>query len=393
MISYTLGQLYTAKTANFPLTDVRCARKLNEFAAWDWSGEFAESASLSEVYTNIRVLVFRETVSAKDPMRKTVSFRLHDGVNLSDTALWEAIRTWNEEAFVRDSPRLHPAPLFRESVETGDTSYRSAVILLKDGIEIADPILFENVWKRLWKENPQVGEKPWMAMALPFQESAHVSDYGNRGFQKNVFEPICPIENLWKRLTWNRAFLETVGAADKEYGTYIASYSEVCKSADAWIHGPSGVLYDISMSSGPMTLDEFKDTAGVPAGYSPFVDFRVGDYEYKEAMYRFIMQKKELGVTPLLYDVSVHVDIPDTEDRGTAVVNAEVTRVYYNKHFYNPPEVVATSVSGTESGGISVPVVLSTDKSDDAGGFFEVELQNMNGELVSGRISWTARGY
>lgn len=393
MISYTVGQLYTTAAADFPLTDTRCARKLNEFGAWNWSGEFEAALRLSDVYTNIRTLVFRESVGAKDGLSKTVSFHLKDGVSASDASLWKTVLAWAETASVKDATRMHPSSMFRESVGAKDASHRNAVILLKDGVEISDPILFKNIWNRLWKEAPRVSEKPWMDISLPFWESVGASDYGNRGFQKNVFEEIPALERMERNASWKRVFQEEISAVEKEYATYLAAFYETAKAVDEWVHGPSGVLYDISITSGPMTLDEFNESAGVPAGYSPFVDFRVGDYEYETAMYRFIMQKKELGVNPLLYDLAVHVDIPDTEDRGTAQVGAEVTKVHYNKHFYTAPEVVATAVSGTESGGVSIPVVLSTDKSDDAGGYFEVELQNMNGELVSGRISWTARGY
>ena len=393
MISYTVGQLYTANTAKFPLTAVQCARKLNEFAAWMWSGDFAASVQLAEVYTNTKALVFYEKIGASDSFDKTVYFKVKETVTIKDHIIWNAVINLLDSCAVAELPRMHPSPIFRESVGYSDDFLISTLLLLQDGVTVKDVAGFVGKWKRTWHEYQPILEKSWKNVAFPLRDTFGCSDRTYKGLWEIVNEKIKIEENLHWKSTWNRMFEENVSVGEREYARYLSAYKEVCSVFSSLLHGPSGVLYDISFSSGPMTEDEFLNYESTPAGYSPFVDFRVGDYEYKDAMYRFIMQKKKLGVNPMLYDLAVHVDIPDTEDHGNTAVNAETTRVYFNKHFYNPPEVVATSVAGTESGGISVPVVLSTDKSDDAGRYFEVELQNSEGTLVSGRIAWTARGY
>lgn len=393
MISYRVGSYYTTASAAFPLTDARCQRALKEFAAWDWSGEFNDGLTLSDMQTIIRVFTFTESMGVSDDKRVSCVVRLMESVSMTDGTLKALRKRVLDGLYVKDTPRLHPAIHKEEAVKAADDSSRSYTVLLRDGLEIYDPISHRAVWKRTWSYRVAAGELGRRDVTIPFSESMSVSTDGNKSVGKHISESLALLDPLRSTRRFLRTFSENVETTEEKYARYVTTFHEVCRAADFRIENALGILYDIAFTDGPMSLEEFRDQSQTPAGYSPFVDFRVGDYEYQNAMYRFVLQKQDMGVNPLLYDLAVHVDIPDTEDRGTANVAAETTRVYFNKHFYNPPEVVATTVSGTTSGGISIPVVLSTDKSDDAGRYFEVQLQTPSGALVAGRISWTARGY
>lgn len=393
MISYRVGAHYTAASATFPLTDARCDRTLKEFAVWRWSGEFSDGLAFSTQPTVIRVYTFSEQMSVRDRETASCALRLKDGFILTDRTLNELRKRVLDGLGVGERPRLHPALQKGEDIKASEDSTRAYMVLLQDGLVIFDPLSHRVIWERTWSYRIAAGDLGRMDAALPFEELASAADSGNRIAGKQITETLALVDPLESSRRFIRTFSESVGTVEEKYAKYLTTFHEVCQTADFRIENAPGILYDIAFTDGPMSLAEFREQSQTPSGYSPFVDFRVGDYEYRNAMYRFILQKQDMGVNPLLYNLAVHVDIPDTEDRGTASIEAETTRVHFNKHFYTPPEVVATTVSGTTSGGISIPVVLSTDKSDDAGRYFEVQLQTPTGVLVAGRISWTARGY
>lgn len=447
MITYKVREYYTAEAA-FPLTDERCNRSLNEFGPWAWDGDFPDSAGLSDFYKTGRAKLFEETIAAKDrktlrgAVRITDSLAVRDAVSravrkylseslrTSDRKIWHRISTYRDsfsaydEYFFRYGLRVSENPvirdilsrttwhhiedgvyvtdrkigeftaLYRDSLPRPDDFMRRAHMAnLKEYIPVLEDMGRRTIWKRGYAETALITSGYHTEYRKPVHYPFLVSDHEDGEFRKHMYESASVSDLFHNLMRWQRDFEENVTAADREYAAYLAAYKETCKAVSEWIHGPNGVLYDVSFSEGPMSADDFHETASVPAGYSPFVDFRVGEYEYKDAIYRFMMQKQDLGVNPLLYDLIVHVDIPDTNDRGTADIPNEVTKVHFNKFYYNPPEVVATVVGGMESTGISIPYILSTDKSDETGRYFEIVLVDANKNPVGGKISWTARGY
>lgn len=446
MISYTVSDFYTAES-DFPLTDKRCERSLDEFGAWTWNGKFDEYSSFSDVYRNGRGKVFVESITINDTIGKKfrkrnfdsayISENIHNAISslISDNFIIKdskkskfsfpikdgfyvkdfSSRSFNKNSFentyisdniyqklsfaihdniqINDSPHLKYMYFVKDNIFAYERSFRKNTVNNYESITSYD--FLDNItnWKRFYSESSNVSDFPIKHMENKFFEYVIGNDKDNKEFYKNTSYSILANDISRFGFKFDRDFLENISVHDDEYSVYIAAYKETCKLIDEIVHNSNGVLYDISFSEGPLSREEFKSAVNTPAGYSPFVDFRVGDYEYKDAIYRFVMQKKDLDVNPLLSDLSVHVDIPDTNDRGTANIPAEVTRVYFNKSYYNPPEVVVTVIGGSESSGMVIPYLISTDKYDDSGRYFEVKLVNDSGTVVSGMISWTAKGY
>lgn len=125
------------------------------------------------------------------------------------------------------------------------------------------------------------------------------------------------------------------------------------------------------------------------------MEFKVGEYEYQEALVRIKIESQINQSEPTASNVVMHVDIPDTDDRGIAEITstAAPTKVYYNKHYYKPPDISVTLRGGNTSNGYIAPYIVSTSKSDDHGAYFEVELLNEKNERKTGTINWVAKGY
>ena len=144
-----------------------------------------------------------------------------------------------------------------------------------------------------------------------------------------------------------------------------------------------------------MTLEQFIQAANKASGYGSFADFNVGEYEYQKALVRILVSSNETNAAPVLYGVEHHVDIDDTDDRGIVTITdtTQTTKVYYNKHYYNAPEVNVTIKGGSQSTGVIIPVIEATDGLDDSGRYFTVSLYNSSYTRVTGTIAWVSKGY
>lgn len=392
MITHSLGRWYTGEE-EFSLEDSRCSKPLNEMAVWLYTGDFPDGISIQDVYKNIRAFRFFEMVGIHDPVQKVGTFHFSDAMTLQDKMgghiskaimeAIEAIEAYNRAFDKNLSYEIHVQ-------EYRNSAYRGTY---KENTGIIDIIRRTLSWERAFRESVDVSDQEWNTVMIPINEGISVGITGNRGFRKNLFETLDPVDPLHHTATFHLSFTEVMNVADHEYQQYRAAYKEVADLLDEMIHSVDGVLSEVIIREGEMSLSDFKDLSSSPVGYAPFVDFRVGDYEYKEALYRFTVEKKEMAVNMALHDLVVHVDIPDTNDRGRGSIPAKTTKIYYNKHYYNPPEVVVSVIGGSESAGVIIPYVLSTDKADSQGHYFEVVLKDLQNHIVQGQILWTAKGY
>lgn len=192
-----------------------------------------------------------------------------------------------------------------------------------------------------------------------------------------------------------RKFYESFGVADGLSNNIKAFQKEYFGMRDDIIKACDGVLSDIIIKSTPMTLDEFMNAIDSPPLYNKFVDFKVGEYEYKKAIVKLKLSTTARESMPSIIGCVMHVDIPDTIDKGTAKITDVVapTKVYFNRHYYNPPEVVVNLKGGNTSTGYVIPNIVSVDGIDGSGRYFEVELLDVNKNRVTGTISWTSTGY
>lgn len=175
----------------------------------------------------------------------------------------------------------------------------------------------------------------------------------------------------------------------------LAPFVEQFALTDAIIRASEGVLSDLHITNTPIDFDKFVEMAKTPALFNPFIDFKVGEYEYKDAIVKVKLSTTTQETFPSLVNCTMHVDIPDTDDRGTVEITdvTAPTKVYFNKFYYNPPEVIVVLRGGSTANGMVTPNIVSTDLSDSDGRYFEVELLDSYGIRKTGIISWTSKGY
>lgn len=246
---------------------------------------------------------------------------------------------------------------------------------------------------RFIKEHVQTIEMPFKRVYKPFTENAALRDTEMSNISKNNQGTLVLEENLSRPARFVRGFSEpmTVMEDYRRLVDVFKSENEISIRAIRIKQTPCGVLSDIVVNNHAITLDEFNHLANKASGYNSFTEFKVGEYEYKDALYRLAIRKKNSASNPLVYDYTIHVDIDDVKDRGTADIPAEETKVYFNRTYYTTPDVVVIVCGGTE-GSVVIPSITEQGE-DNRGKYFKIILKDATGKVVAGRISWNSNGY
>lgn len=317
-----------------------------------------------------------EDLAVIENKRQAIEHELYDGLHIMDewrndvrTLAREQVKAMDhiakhatlaqfDEFYVRDDYKKiwQTVQTFREELKTLDKVYRNIYAVRDDRIAIAD--------KRLVK----------------LERTLHESIDTDESFNRNVVF----VRGLAELARIGDGLTRDIG---KNPAEDIALY-------DAYVRASNSYIESVQVVSSFKEMDDFTAMADTPPMYEQFTDFNVGDYEYEKALLRLLVVSKATQAQPLLYDVSPHVDIDDTDDKGQLEIKdtTAATKVYYNKHYYNAPEVNAMVKGGT-GGTTPVPNILTTDGQDDKGRYFEIELLNSSGNRTTGIVSWVAKGW
>ena len=246
---------------------------------------------------------------------------------------------------------------------------------------------------RFIKEHMQAIEMPFKRIYKPFAENAALKDAGKTNIVKNNQDTLALEESFSRVARFGRKFNEPITVAES-HGRLVDLFkreNEISIRSIRIRQTPCGVLSDIVVNDHAITLDEFNRLANKASGYNTFTEFKVGEYEYKDALYRLAIRKKNAASNPLVYDYAIHVDIDDVKDRGTADIPAEETKVYFNRTYYTTPDVVVIVCGGAEGNAV-IPSITEQGE-DDRGKYFKIILKDATGKVVAGRISWNSNGY
>lgn len=384
---------YKVSDLVFTLSDAESGKELEVWGTGNitYKDIITEGLYTEELYTGIHTALYDETIEIDEQetnswtisrifteitiffdavLQKIIGF-FTDETSMHERApAWQINRNHSEKTELTDYLGKGIKTRTAEAVILGDEVKRETNAILYDGVAISDA-LRNNVLS--WQtEFIYPKEKESSVVEGGYSEQVKITD---------------TIKNQWRTY---RNYSETINTFEKPCLCYKDNVTEAISVKEVRIRPTTnGILSNVIISEKEMTYEDFQKNADQIAGYAPFVEFKVGDYEYKTAVYRMVLSRTNINSAPLFYGYEVHVDIPDTIDRGECAVNGE-TKVYFNKHYYHAPEINVTTTGGTE---VLIPRIVSIDNEDGAGRYFIVILENLSGESKSGRISWSARGY
>lgn len=222
----------------------------------------------------------------------------------------------------------------------------------------------------------------------PFADSFRIIDFGYRNFSKIPVEPIRVAEGLMRSVEFNKQFFELVRFAEKAAKNYSLRKSETIALVEEWRRKGGAIISAVVIESEAIDISGFRNylDLGVVPGYSPFKPFIPGDYTYKDALFKIVMQSST-NDRARVDGLRVDIDVPDVIDRGTATITdaAAGVTVIFDREFLEEPEITVT-LRGSAT--VGIPRVTTKSKTQ-----FTLHLLNNAGGFTTGTVGWTAQGY
>lgn len=259
-------------------------------------------------------------------------------------------------------------------------------------------------------ETVAIAEARAVSFGQYFAESVSIGDASDKLFGKEASEAFAFVEANAKTYGLNkdeavviaetylnsvgyiRNFAETIAVAEAVANNFGLKKSEAFAVVDAWRRQGDMVISDmLLMSAGNVTMEDFIDflSYGNVPGYEKWRDFIPGDYEYREAMFRVVLESKNAD-RGLLTNLQATVDVPDLIDRGSATVTDALGGVVvtYNRTFHIVPEITLAA-----RGGVGNPIAPEFNGMPTKNSFCVRLRDTVTGAYVTGSFTWAAHGY
>lgn len=317
-----------------------------------------------------------EDLAVIENKRQAIEHELYDGLHIMDE--------WRNDM----------RTLAREQVKAMDHIAKHATLAQFDEFYVRDD--YKKIWQTVqtFREELKTLDKVYRNIYAVRDDRIAIADKRLVKLERTLYESIDTDESFNRNVAFVRGLTELARIGDGLTRDIGKNPAEDIALYDAYVRASNSYIESVQVVSSFKEMDDFEAMADTPPMYEQFTDFNVGDYEYEKALLRLQVVSKATQAQPLLYDVSPHVDIDDTDDKGQVQIKdtTAATKVYYNKHYYNAPEVNAMVKGGTGDT-TPVPNILTTDGQDDKGRYFEIELLNSSGNRTTGIVSWVAKGW
>lgn len=317
-----------------------------------------------------------EDLAIIEEKRQAVEHGLYDGIHIMDEWRNGMQKLACEQVKALDDIAKHAAPAQFEKVHISDT--------------------YKRIWKTLqtFREELKTLDRVYRNIYAILDDRIAIADKRLVKLERTLHEAVKTDESFNRDMVFIRGFEDLARIGDGLTRYIGKNPAEDIALYDAFVRASNGYIESVQVLSSFKEMNDFTAMSDTPPLYEQFTDFNVGDYEYEKALLRLRVVSKATQAQPLLYDVSPHVDIDDTDDKGQLEIKdtTAATKVYYNKHYYNAPEVNAMVKGGTGTT-TPVPNILTTDGKDDKGRYFEIELLNSSGNRTTGIVSWVAKGW
>lgn len=373
-----------------------------------------EMLKCTEIYwDNVLFLIhITENINTTDLLRKTVAVPLYDSlrfmdflrktsglnksatIDIADRERKTIEHTIYDTVAMVDELRRDMNNLVKERVSAIDSYVKHHVTMQKESVQVRD--VYKRVWTTLqtFREELKTLDKVYRNIYAVRDDRIAIADKRLVKLERTLHEAVDTDESFNRNVAFVRGLAELARIGDGLTRDIGKNPAEDIALYDAYVRASNSYIESVQVVSSFKEMDDFTAMADTPPMYEQFTDFNVGDYEYEKALLRLRIVSKATQAQPLLYDVSPHVDIDDTDDKGQLEIKdtTAATKVYYNKHYYNAPEVNAMVKGGTGAT-TPVPNILTTDGQDDKGRYFEIELLNSSGNRTTGIVSWVAKGW
>ena len=333
--------------------------------------EIREAFQTSEYLTRVLTKSATENLAWGDLLRQSTTKRLAESLPMSEMPQRGVTKNAFEAFGLGDdldrqmTKRISEAVAFAETY----TDLIAFILRISEGLGVSD-----------------LGVKQ---LRKPFSEAFGTSDKAARQTVKRVVEAVALGEALGRTVAYRRNLSEGFGVSDALRRAMSLSVREALALAEQYRRHANGVISDMIVGSTEITEQDFAAIveAGHPPGYTDFRDFIQGDYTYRRALFRAILNSRNSD-RAFIDALRVTVDVPDIFDRGTAQITdpAAGASIYFSRSFRVAPEVTMTHKGGTT---VAIPRLLGAVTTTG----FTAVLENSSGTRVAGSFTWIAQGY
>lgn len=327
---------------------------------------FALAEKLTRAFSKVPI----EPLSFGESLVRTMTVRYSEPIGIDELGSREFSRPISESFGITEKLRKTFGKRPMRSLSIGESLKRTSDFRRN----ILEPILIQEICSK----------RP----TKPFADSFSIVDFGHRNFSKIPIQGLNIGESMMRSAQFNRAFFEVVRFAEKAGKNFSLRKFEMLNLIEEWRRKGGAIISAVVIESEGMDLASFRNyfDLGVVPGYAPFKPFIPGDYTYKDALFKIVMQSNT-NDRARVDGLRVDIDVPDVIDRGTATITdaAAGVTVIFDREFLEEPEITVT-LRGSAT--VGIPRVTTKSKTQ-----FTLHLLNNSGGFTTGTVGWTAQGY
>jgi hypothetical protein len=332
---------------------------------------------------------FRETLQASDYLTRVLTKRSSEALALAEIPRNNHTKRLAEILSLSEIHRRGVTKNTFEAFGLGDDLDRMLTKRITESIAFAETYADLIAFILRISEGLSVNDLASKQVRKPISEAFGTSDKTARRSIKRVAEAVALGEAFGRTVAYRRALTEGLSVSDSLRRAVRLTAREALALAEQYRRHANGVISDMLVASTEITEQDFAAIveAGHPPGYTDFRDFIQGDYTYRRALFRAILNSRNSD-RGYIDGLRVTVDVPDIFDRGTAQITDTVAGAVINfmRSFRVPPEVTMTHKGGTT---VAIPRLLGAVTTSG----FTAILENSTGTRVAGSFTWIAQGY
>lgn len=236
------------------------------------------------------------------------------------------------------------------------------------------------------KEAFSLSEKLSKAVSVSSREAFHIDEYTNKEIGKNSIDSFGVAEVFNREARYYLNIDEVQNIADSISKEYGLTNKESLSVIDDYYRASNMVISDIAFFDGEKAISELSGR-DVPVGFAPFREFIPGDWLYKDAIFKMVIESTDATASPGVSEWKLNIDVPDVFDKGTYECKAgKSSSITFSRRFWDIPDVTI-KIRGENSALLHIENLVTTVEG------FTFDLMNSSNAKVAGSIYWKAEGY
>ena len=251
-----------------------------------------------------------ESISVADQLaRKTIWERsCEEAFSIMET-YWDFIqfRVSVSESFTVTDDETHKVVKgVKVTLHVAESVHKSIEKPFPVTIFVEDEFFHKAKVLREFAETVSFAELVGKQSSLPFEETFGIVDFFYNMFTENVDEPISVAEVLSRSFSAQRVLSETVVIEELVGKHPELNKEDLLSIRDTILQASNAILNNIFARHGEITkLEDFEKLVNQAPGFTEFIPFRVGEYDYEEALVKIAVRTNADQAKPTINNLTI----------------------------------------------------------------------------------------